>query len=141
MPGPLRDYRRYLSRALNSNPFGPAVFPCQQLDLASRYPEALRQKTDQVAVGLAIDRRCCQPDFQAITMCTVKRVGRRSGLDMEGQHQVFTVPLVPLRGQGLRHYPDGMPCFCSPQGAVRVKQPDSFPGGGSFTPYAAPTSG
>jgi len=58
-----------------------------------------RQESYEVAVRLAINGRRCQPDFQAIAMGAVKGVGRSSWLDMDGQYQVFTVPLVPLWSQ------------------------------------------
>jgi len=95
------DSGRDPSGALNTNPFGPAALPGKQLDLAAWNPEVFRQESNEVAICLAIDGSCCQPDFQAFAMSAVKGVGRSPGLNMDGQHQVFTVPLVPLRSQRL----------------------------------------
>ncbi len=94
-----------------------------------------------MAVCLAIDGRCSQADFQAVSMCAIKRIGRGPGLDMNGQNQVFTVPLVPLCSQCLIHYPDGMPQDSKQQGAMRIMEVAAFPGGRCFTGRYVPTSG
>lgn len=64
-----------------------------------------RKEANEVAICLAIDGWCSQPDFQAISMCAVKRVGGSPGLDIDGQQQVFSVPLVPMRSQRLFSLP------------------------------------
>jgi len=73
-------------------------------------------------------------------MSSVKGVGRGPGLDVDGQYQVFTVPLVPMRCQGLMLYPDRVLRFCLQQGAVSGMGEVERPGTGSFTSYT-PMSG
>jgi hypothetical protein len=79
-----RDSGRDLPGTLNTNPFGTAALPGKQLDLAARNPEMFRKEANEMAVCLAIDGWCGQPDFQAIAVCAVKRVCRSPGLDMDG---------------------------------------------------------
>lgn len=92
-----------------------------------------RKEVNEMAICLAIDGWRGQPDFQAITMCAVKRVGGCPGLNINGQHQVFTVPLVPMRSQCLCIYLDGMKRPCLQQVAVSVMEDAGFPCGRSFT--------
>jgi hypothetical protein len=134
------DSGRDPSGTLNTHPFGPAALPGKQLDLAAWNPEEFRKKANELAICLAINRRRGQPDFQAFAMSSVKGVGRGPGLDVDGQYQVFTVPLVPMRCQGLMLYPDRVLRFCLQQGAVSGMGEVECPGSGSFTSYT-PMSG
>jgi len=86
-----------------------------------------------MAVCLAIDRRCGQPDFQAVPMSAFKGIGRGPGLDMHGQNQVFSVPLVPRQRQHPGLYPYGKPLPCLQQGAVSGLGDGDIPGTGSCT--------
>ena len=128
VPAGGRNGRGYLPRALNANPLGAAAFTRNQQDPAGRHPEVPCQEADEVAIGLAIDGRCGQPDLQTIAMGTTQRIARGPGLDMNGKQQVLSLPLVPRRSQCPLRYPAVMSAPC--------RQPQS----GSLIPYA-PMSG
>jgi len=135
-----RDSGRDPSGALNANPFVPAALPGKQLDLTAWNSEVFRQKFNEVAICLAIDGRCCQPDFQAFAMGPVNGVDRSPGLYVDGQHHVFTVPPVPVRSQRRMLHPVRMPRSCLRQGAKSLMGEAEDTGAGSFTSYT-PMSG
>jgi hypothetical protein len=67
-----RNARRYLPGTLNANPFGAAALSRKQQYLAAWYPEVFCKQADEVAIGLAIDGGCAQPDLQAIAMGAIQ---------------------------------------------------------------------
>jgi hypothetical protein len=124
----------------DTNPFGTTVLPGNQLDMAAWNPEVFRKETDQVVVSPAINGRGGQPDFQAIPMTPFQRVFRSPGLNMDGQHQVFTVPMVPLCSQSRVPYPGGQADSRRRQDAGNVIDDGDSNSPGNFTSYA-PISG
>jgi hypothetical protein len=117
----------------DTDPFGATVLPGNQLDMAAWNPEVFRKETDEVVVCLAINGRGGQPDFQAVPVCPVKRIGRSPGLDMDGQHQIFTVPMVPLRRHCRVRYPGGQTGSCVRQVAGNVIDAADATSSGNFT--------
>jgi len=87
------------ARVLYSHPLGATAFTGKQLNLTFRDPKLPGQKADQLAVGLAVDRRCGQSDLQAFAMTAVKCVQAGPGLHLHGQYQVISIPAVKRYGQ------------------------------------------
>ena len=105
------------------------------MNLAARNTKMPGKEADQVAIGLAVDGRRGQPDLQTLAMGAIQGVCLGAGLDMNGQQQVFSIPLVPRWcSQCVLRYPAVMwPLFRQP-GAAGVRCDAGSPCLGSLMP-------
>jgi hypothetical protein len=88
-------FSRQCPGLLDADTFRPAAFTRQQPDLATRDVKQAGKKTDQVFIRLAIHGRSAEPDFQAFAIGAIQGVAGGLRLNMDGQNQVFTIPLIP----------------------------------------------
>ncbi len=66
--------------------------------LPLRHAKGLGEEFNQMCVGLAIDWRCGNADFELPVMFPDEFIGGGFGLQTAIQQQVFTLPLVPGGG-------------------------------------------
>jgi len=104
------------------------------MNLAARNTKMPGKEADQVAIGLAVDGRRGQPDLQTLAMGAIQGVCRGAGLDMNGQQQVFSIPLVPRCIQRVLRYPALMRPVCRQPGAAGVRRDAGSPCVGSLMP-------
>jgi len=79
------------------------------------YSKSLRQKPDEVGIGLAIYWWRSNADFEGIFMGTDNFITAGPGLDPYGQEQVIILPLIPGR---LVCHPEARPAPKSLIGAI-----------------------
>ncbi len=80
---------------LDADAFCPAAFSGQQLDLARRDAKQPGKKVGQVFIRLAIHGGRGDPDFQAFAIGAIEGVPGGLRLNVDGEYQVFTIPLIP----------------------------------------------
>jgi hypothetical protein len=135
---PGHSLRRYAcgdpAGSLDTDPFEAAAFPGNQLDMAAWYPEVFCEEPDQVAVCLAVNGRRSQPDFQTFAVSAVNRVDRGPGLEMDVEHQVFSIPGMPRRGHRPLSSLAGSPCSCQRQVLQRGSDAADSISSGGFKP-------
>jgi hypothetical protein len=70
-----------------------------QCHLAASYAKQLREITYQVFIGPAVNGYRGDLDLQAVCVDACQRVVGRAGLQMDGEDQIITIPMIP----GMRH--------------------------------------
>ena len=83
-----------LLRLFDQHTFLPAGLTAEQADLLAADRKGIGEKTDQRVVGLAVDGRCADADFQPFAMLAGKLGALGAGLQMAVEDQVLALPVV-----------------------------------------------